>query len=276
MDEGKRGWWLPGGGVDGPETPLEGAQREAIEEAGVLVNEDDICLLQIEPGFQRLRYIFSGTAASDTLKTIPDKESEGARWMTRDETKELSKGKFPVSNSKLRGSEPLEFFRHCDEGKPEIPLRKDGPIQFIVDKETKGVQTDKRDMFFTVFTSVVVCQVAGTDEFVVNPSIPSQICLPSTPVDFKHFGVDMATSAIEMLEDMGIIEPKLEGISAIRDWRKKSNELDFRVAYIVRIDKKGKLKTAKASEFTDPFDVQAIEWFLKEKTLLPLSIIGHE
>ena len=30
-----RGWWIPGGGVDGGETFREGAHRECMEEAGV-------------------------------------------------------------------------------------------------------------------------------------------------------------------------------------------------------------------------------------------------
>src|SRR5687768_14967537 len=94
VDEGKRGWWLPGGGVDGFETPVEGARREAIEEAGARVG--DISLLRIEPGFQRLRYIFSGTALEEGLKIVSDQESDGARWMTKEETQQLGQGKFPV------------------------------------------------------------------------------------------------------------------------------------------------------------------------------------
>ena len=125
-----RGWWLPGGGVEHRDiTPVDGAIREALEEAGSPslshllplftttktnedIKEDELQLLptmshllSLEQSSGRQRFIFRGEWIDDDndyaddssthncniLKCSPgDDESEEAQWVTLDEVTQIA------------------------------------------------------------------------------------------------------------------------------------------------------------------------------------------
>eukprot|EP00002_Diphylleia_rotans_P019759 TRINITY_DN3818_c0_g1_i12.p1 TRINITY_DN3818_c0_g1~~TRINITY_DN3818_c0_g1_i12.p1 ORF type:complete len:154 (-),score=30.52 TRINITY_DN3818_c0_g1_i12:24-425(-) len=79
-----RGWWLPAGRVDPGETFQEAAIRETIEEAGIRVRLTGILSIQFapQPTCIRMRVVYLAEPIDDTPpKSIPDYESDEARWM---------------------------------------------------------------------------------------------------------------------------------------------------------------------------------------------------
>lgn len=116
-----RGWYLPAGKVDLPETFREAALREAKEEASI-----DIILkgiLQQEYSFicnyLRYRVIFYAEPKDENqpLKNKPDSESLEARWVSLDELKELGKKK-----PQLRGPELLYWGTYLENGGEIYPM----------------------------------------------------------------------------------------------------------------------------------------------------------
>jgi 8-oxo-dGTP pyrophosphatase MutT (NUDIX family) len=157
----KRGWWLPGGGVDAGQLPAEAAVREAKEEAGI-----DIVLtglLRVEHTFvvgrkpySRLRFIYLARPAEVTgvvgLKTVPDSESKGARWMTLDETTQLQRGKLDVSDCHLRGEEPVQWFAHrAARGGPACPLEMLRSTRVGASDDASSGQSGERAFYPTAF-----------------------------------------------------------------------------------------------------------------------------
>lgn len=88
VDEGpKRGWWIPGGGVDSGENFRAGAIRECKEEAGIDIELKGVLKIQHYP-FQgdeaKIRVIFYAEPIdlNQAPKSVPDDESIGAEWVT--------------------------------------------------------------------------------------------------------------------------------------------------------------------------------------------------
>jgi len=115
------GWWLPAGRVDTGESFQQAAIREAQEEAGIDVELTGILRVEYTPnqhGGARLRVIFHARPKNPNQppKSIPDYESQGAKWATFDEIQELYKQR------KLRGREPLFWGKYIKEGGKVLPL----------------------------------------------------------------------------------------------------------------------------------------------------------
>jgi 8-oxo-dGTP pyrophosphatase MutT (NUDIX family) len=272
VDEGKRGWWLPGGGVDGNETFLEGGKREAVEEAGVEVDDHSIGLLKVELSYQRLRYILAGKAKSESLKTQPDKESQGAKWVSMSDTIKFHRQSFPgVPNPYLRGGEPLEWFGYLEEGGASFPL--DGFAEVSVEPGATGKDYGGRSAFAATVVCSLALAVGSTGEFVIDPSCKgSEIRLPRFSPELER--EETLNQCVQRgLEELGFIEP-LGGVLALRDMRNMKNELDFRAAYLVPV-KSTKMKTAKPEQFTDAFERKALERACAGK-IFPLTLLGTE
>lgn len=101
-----QGFWLPGGAVDYGEKLCHAAIREAKEEAGIDIELKGILAMEqsAHKKYSRQRVIFYAEPKNPAQppKTIPDFESAGACWCTKEE---IWKG------LRLRGSEPLEWTR---------------------------------------------------------------------------------------------------------------------------------------------------------------------
>jgi 8-oxo-dGTP pyrophosphatase MutT (NUDIX family) len=82
----KRGWWIPGGGVERLESFFEAAVREVKEETGIDAELKGI--LRVEHSSTglvgRMRVIFLGVPCdpSQEPKSEPDSESDGAAWLS--------------------------------------------------------------------------------------------------------------------------------------------------------------------------------------------------
>ena len=82
-----RGWWIPGGAVDKGEAFDEAAIRETREEAGMEIKLMGILKIDHElmnSSSAKMRVIFFAVPKDDKQKpkSIPDKESIEARWVT--------------------------------------------------------------------------------------------------------------------------------------------------------------------------------------------------
>ena len=124
VDENKnRGWWLPAGAVDAGESFAVGALRECKEEAGIDVTLRGV--IKIDHSVHgrdgaRMRVVFYAEPVSleqaDALKSVPDEESNGARWVTIEELEEMR------SQGMLRGKELLDFASYLERGGQIFPL----------------------------------------------------------------------------------------------------------------------------------------------------------
>lgn len=118
----ERGWYLPGGRVEPPESFEEAAIREAKEEAsidiilkGVLKHEYSFSTSD----FLRYKVVFFAEPKDENqpLKNKPDNESLEARWVSVEELKELAK-KPPY----LRAPELLDWATYLEKGGRVFPL----------------------------------------------------------------------------------------------------------------------------------------------------------
>jgi ADP-ribose pyrophosphatase YjhB (NUDIX family) len=105
------------------ETAAEGGAREAREEAGVSSFIGELRLLRVEQTESRFRWILHARAATDVLKTEPDDESEGARWVTLRECAAIDSGTMRgIEDCYLRGDEPMKWFEYVALGRPSFAL----------------------------------------------------------------------------------------------------------------------------------------------------------
>ena len=117
-----RGWWLPAGLVDPGEDFIQAAHRECLEEAFVRIAIKGI--LRVEhsvyaPTHARMRVIFYAEPidSNQVPKTISDRESEEARWVTLDELRILAK-----KSPGLRGPELYEWGSYLEKGGSVAPV----------------------------------------------------------------------------------------------------------------------------------------------------------
>jgi len=131
-----QGYWLPGGGVDKGESLQDGAIREALEEAGVLVKLKGVLNVEVFGSWRRV--IFYAEPAVDPQeqllrppqstpsanikqvemsslgwpKTVPDFESAGACYVDAAQLESIP----------LRSASELRFVKHVAEGGQVEPL----------------------------------------------------------------------------------------------------------------------------------------------------------
>lgn len=100
-DPWKPGWWdLPGGHLDEDETPLEGATRETLEEAGLVVSR--LQKVEARPMGRIIKYFFVTRSyeGSVSLNPNPDTgiiEHDEYKWMTLEEIEAIDKSIVPPS-----------------------------------------------------------------------------------------------------------------------------------------------------------------------------------
>lgn len=94
-DPWKAGWWdLPGGHLDGDETPVEGATREAQEECGLTVrNLHKVISLPVD---QIVKHFFVTRDYDGAVSIKPNPETgitehDDYKWMSIEELSEIEK-----------------------------------------------------------------------------------------------------------------------------------------------------------------------------------------
>lgn len=93
----KKHWSLPGGVCDPGEAPQKTAVREAFEEVGVNVSEEDINFVGVErtkswleEGRDRLYFVFAAPVSQDSQLTLQESEIEEVKWVSASELREIS------------------------------------------------------------------------------------------------------------------------------------------------------------------------------------------
>lgn len=194
-EKDERGWWLPGGGVDAGQTLQEAALRESEEEAGCAIALTGV--LRVEYSFDRLRVIWVGEPldADAPLKSVPDKESRGAAWVSLAETTDISDGNADVEHCWLRGSEPKDWFRQLSEATGSqrpfarsafVRSSRDGPPP----EQWTGPGSPPRVRYPTVTAgqAVVICAATGRvlSRVVAVSDDGNHLQLPSAVVTSKR------------------------------------------------------------------------------------------
>eukprot|EP01118_Nematostelium_gracile_P003451 TRINITY_DN1401_c0_g2_i1.p1 TRINITY_DN1401_c0_g2~~TRINITY_DN1401_c0_g2_i1.p1 ORF type:complete len:363 (-),score=71.45 TRINITY_DN1401_c0_g2_i1:16-1104(-) len=117
-----RGWWLPAGHVEARETLETAAHRETLEEAGIKIQLEGVLKVQWNPK-GRMRVVFFARPIDDTpLKSIPDKESERAEWISIEDLQKLSR-----KLQGLRGYDLLTWAKFLRDNGQIHPLSVIGP-----------------------------------------------------------------------------------------------------------------------------------------------------
>ena len=73
---GDRSWTLPGGGLDGDESPMAAAERETLEEAGLEVTVERLIAIYYRPDRGRLLFFFEALPNGGALLATADREVE--------------------------------------------------------------------------------------------------------------------------------------------------------------------------------------------------------
>jgi len=100
-DPWKPGWWdLPGGHLDGEETPVEGAEREAREESGLTVR--GLQKVEMKPMGRILKYFFVTRDYDGVVTLSPNPETgivehDDYKWVTIEELGRLTDSLLPLS-----------------------------------------------------------------------------------------------------------------------------------------------------------------------------------
>jgi 8-oxo-dGTP pyrophosphatase MutT (NUDIX family) len=100
-DPWKPGWWdLPGGHLDGNETPIEGATREASEECGLTVR--NLQKIATKPMGRIVKYFFATRDYDGTITLEPNPETgvtehDEYKWMSIEELSDIRESIVPLS-----------------------------------------------------------------------------------------------------------------------------------------------------------------------------------
>jgi 8-oxo-dGTP pyrophosphatase MutT (NUDIX family) len=109
-------WYFPAGRLELGETFSKAAVRECMEESGVPIQLTGIYRVEHSPSREgaRFRVLFAGHPVDDTQpRLVPNPDTNGARWVTRDEAMKLP----------LRGVEVPDVMRAVLGGAPQYPTR---------------------------------------------------------------------------------------------------------------------------------------------------------
>ncbi len=89
-------WFLPGGGLDHGEDPVDGLRREFLEETGLAITPgpllgvlSDVFTLPDGASLHSLRIIYAVDDFTGTLRDELDGSSDAARWIPRREALDL-------------------------------------------------------------------------------------------------------------------------------------------------------------------------------------------
>jgi len=99
-DPWKPGWWdLPGGHLDGNESPMEGAIRETAEECGLTVR--NLQKVEMKPMGRVLKYFFVTRDYDGSISLRPNPETDiiehdEYRWMSVEELSQIRKSIVPI------------------------------------------------------------------------------------------------------------------------------------------------------------------------------------
>ena len=125
LEQKNRGWWLPGGFVEGGDDFVTTAHKECLEEAGI--NIDLKGVLRVEHSMDaahrgaRMRVIFYALPSDPNQipKQVADRESVKAEWLSLPELQDLSTKEPPEG---LRGPELLDWAAYIENGGTIYPL----------------------------------------------------------------------------------------------------------------------------------------------------------
>jgi len=205
-EKGKRGWWLPGGGVDAGQTFAEAAVREAEEEAGVHCRLTGILRVDCtSPSCGRLRVIFFARPcdASIPLKSIPDHHSKGAIWVTLDQLDAIAERRVgavtgvAADTCYLRGPEPYHWFHYVAKGGTIYPLSALDTVRRGVVPEWDGPGDPPRALYPTTFRVALVYIEKGEVAATSSSHVPSAIISNS---GYKS----LESSAQELANQLGL------------------------------------------------------------------------
>jgi phosphatase NudJ len=111
----EQAWYLPAGRVEPGETLAEAAIRETLEESGVEIELEGLLRLEHRPlgTSARVRAFFlARPVAGSTPRTTPNEHSLGARFVTRDEARQLP----------LRGDEVMAILDYAAGAPALLPM----------------------------------------------------------------------------------------------------------------------------------------------------------
>jgi 8-oxo-dGTP diphosphatase len=118
-EHGRSGWTLPGGGVEGPEHPLEAARREIREETGYEASVDRLLGIDtmVIPASKRhsantplyaMRVIYRASVVGGSLRSEIDGSSDEARWFALDDVPQLKRVSLLDIALRLNTAEPAD------------------------------------------------------------------------------------------------------------------------------------------------------------------------